>query len=118
MISKCHGIPTKRKKCKRYLLNSTLRIHHDEELDDFASFRLKYKSLEDNTVHEHDPDDFEMSWDSDKEEEVQEVMHKKRRRGRGQRGVPVREVCWVVLIWGMVVHTENGNSRPVWKKPE
>ena len=44
---------------------NTAKIWHD-----------KPPKIEDNTVHKHDPDDSEMSWDFDEEEYVQEIMHK------------------------------------------
>ncbi len=90
------------------LLNSTPRISHDQELDYFASFRLKHKSLKDNTVHEHDPDDFKMSWDSDKEEDVQENMRKEEERKRAERSAGKRS-----LLGGLDMG--DGSTHGEWK---
>jgi hypothetical protein len=101
------------------LLNSTLRIHHDQELDDFSSFRLKQKSLEGDTVHKHDPDDFEMSWGFDEEEYVQEIMRKEEKRKREERSANKRSLLAGLDMGDGSTHSKkNGNSRPVWKKPE
>ena len=91
----------------------------DQELDGFSSFRLKQKSLEGDTVHEHDPDDFEMSWGFDEEEYVQEIMRKEEKRKREERSANKRSLLAGLDMGDGSTHSKkNGNSRPVWKKPE
>ena len=88
-------------------------------MDDFASFRLKHKSLEDNTMHEHDPDGFEMSWDFDEEEYVQEIMRKEAKTKREERSAGKRSLLAGLDMGNSSTHSKkNGNIRPVWKKPE
>ena len=102
------------------ILNSKLRIHHDRELDDFASFRLKRKSLEEEATQEHDPDDFEMSWDFDEEEDMREIMRKEAERKGEERSAGKKSLLAGLDVGddGSTHGKKNGNGRPLWKKPE
>jgi hypothetical protein len=89
-------------------------------LDDFASFRLKRKSLEEEAMHEHDPDDFEMSWDFDEEEDMREIMRKEAERKGEERSAGKKSLLAGLDVGddGSTHGKKNGNGRPLWKKPE
>jgi hypothetical protein len=100
------------------LLNSNLRIHHDQELDDFASFRAKRKAIEDSTNGER-PEDWEADWDFDEEEDGEAIMRREE-KSRMEMKMAGRKS----LMAGLDLGGDGGggkvekSTRPVWKRPE
>jgi hypothetical protein len=92
------------------LLHSNLRIHHDQELDDFASFRAKRKAMENSSINPL-AEEWEMiegGWDFNEEEDV-EMMMREEQKNRVEEKMAGRRR----LMAGLDTAT-----RPVWKKPE
>mmetsp|Transcript_22190 Transcript_22190/g.45032 ORF Transcript_22190/g.45032 Transcript_22190/m.45032 type:complete len:555 (-) Transcript_22190:65-1729(-) len=69
----------KRKEQQQIELDSGLRIHHDEQLDDFAQFRAKRKAREDASRHgiyANGEGELEDDWDFDEEEDPEDIRKK------------------------------------------
>jgi hypothetical protein len=103
------------------LLNSNLRIHHDEELDDIASFRTKRMALHHSTLEL--PEEWEEDWDFDEEEEDYAGdstsvggtrLMEKNVKGEGRKS----------LLAGLDIGLDGDEKnkkekgKPVWRKPE
>jgi hypothetical protein len=110
------------------LNNSNLRIHHDEELDAFASFRTKRMALHHSTLESME--EWEKDWDFDEEECGADdgggaTM---KRNGRDDGGMKRRGEGKSSLLAGLdtIEMDYNGKKmekkmdrdKPVWRKPE
>ncbi|KAL7516065.1 hypothetical protein ACHAWX_001123 [Stephanocyclus meneghinianus] len=92
------------------VLHSNLRIHHDQDLDDFASFRAKRKAMENSSINTL-AEEWEMiegGWDFDEEEDVEMMMRKEQKNRVDEKMAGRRR-----LMAGL-----DTSTRPVWKKPE
>eukprot|EP00956_Cyclotella_meneghiniana_P045854 scaffold387669_cov89-Cyclotella_meneghiniana.AAC.2 len=101
------------------LLNSNLRIHHDQELDDFASFRAKRKAVEDRNYQS--PQEWEEDWDFNEEEDV-EAMMRQEEKSKADAKITGRRSLMAGLESEKMdtgkANAETTKSKPVWKKPE
>ncbi|KAL3783123.1 hypothetical protein HJC23_012459 [Cyclotella cryptica] len=101
------------------LLHSNLRIHHDQELDDFASFRAKRKAMEhsSSSLNHTAAEEWEMmegGWDFDEEEDLQMMMRAEEKNRMEEKMAGRRR-----LMAGLDTEKDDKKSaRPVWKKPE
>lgn len=104
------------------LLNSNLRIHHDPELDDFASFRAKRKAVEGSNFQR--PQDWEEDWDFNEEEDVEALMRQEEKSKADAKMVGKRSLMAGLELENLDTGKVNNGkktvttSRPVWKKPE
>jgi hypothetical protein len=111
------------------LKNSNLRIHHDEELDAFTSFRTKRMALHYSNLESME--EWEKDWDFDEEECGADGDYGRgamNRNGRDEGGMKRRGEGKSSLLAGLdtIEMDYNGNKmekkmdrdKPVWRKPE
>jgi hypothetical protein len=104
-------------------LNQGLHIHHDEQLDDFASFRAKRKAREDASSDEYMVEDWELEeggWDFDEDEDPEQLMMEAQKAMTEARMIGRKGMMAGLNMEGKKKSKASCNSKsakPVWKKP-
>ncbi len=121
----------KRMELQQIELDAGLRIHHDEQLDDFAQFRAKRKAREHASRHGVFADgegEEEDDWDFDEDEDPEDIMKKDmllRRQLLGRGGGGKGMMAGLEHESGVRVGKKKSKGRggdqteksPVWKMP-